>query len=262
MAEVKENKHYVSADYLKKQAQASKNIKTRSYQLMQIATDSQVLDVGCGPATDTIALSDYIGKGGRIVGVDNDPQMIQKANQTIKEQNITKNIQHQVGDAKKLPFADGEFDRVHAERLFQVLPKADGQTVFSELNRVLKSGGRMVLVDTDWASASVCFSDASLERRLINFFGTKMRPNGFAGRDLLALLKSGGYVDVAVEVVPYVTREFSETFFGEWLRAEALKSQAATQQELDRWATELTQKSAEGTYFSCVNIIIAAATKP
>ncbi len=261
MSEVKENKGYVTAEYLKKRAQDSKLIKLRSYELMQIQPDSQVLDVGCGPAIDTIPLSEYIGEGGLVVGVDNDPAMLEKANKEVRERNLTKRIQHIQGNAKKLPFNDGEFDRVHAERLFQVLPKSDAEAVFTELNRVLRGGGRMVLVDTDWGSASVNFSDSALERQLVNFFAAKLRPNGFAGRQLLGLLKDSGYVDVSVEIVPSVHRDFRETPFCEWVPSEALKNAIATREEIDHWKAELAAKTERGTYLSYVNMVIVGGTK-
>jgi ubiquinone/menaquinone biosynthesis C-methylase UbiE len=258
---IKENKSYVTTQYLKKAAQNAKHIKTRSYELMQIQADSQVLDVGCGPAIDTIPLSEFIGKGGCIVGIDNDAGMVEKANQEIKKLKSTKHIEHIEGNAESLPFAEGEFDRVHAERLFQVLPEENTLRVFGELNRVLKGNGRIVLVDTDWGSVSVNYSDSALERRLVTFFASKLRPNGFAGRQLFGLLKEHGYSEVKVEVVPVVHRNFLETPFSEWVPTEALKSKVATREELDRWVAELTEKTARETYFSYVNMVIVAGTK-
>jgi ubiquinone/menaquinone biosynthesis C-methylase UbiE len=261
LSEVKENKGFVSAEYLKRIARDAKQIKARSYELLQLEADSQVLDVGCGPATDTVSLAEYIGDKGRIIGIDTDPNMIEKANLEVKQCNITKNIQHMEGNAQALPFADGEFDRVHAERLLQVLPKSVSAKVFAEMNRVLRSNGRIVLVDTDWGSASVNFNDNELERRLITFFATKMRPNGFAGRELLGLLKESHYKKVTVEVVPFLTWDFSETPFFEWVPTEALKNNVATKKELERWSQELTQKTAQGTFLSCVNMLIVAGNK-
>jgi ubiquinone/menaquinone biosynthesis C-methylase UbiE len=262
MTDVKENKGFVSADYLKKVAQDAKQIKLRSYRLMQIQANSQVLDVGCGPATDTIALSEYIGEGGRIVGVDNDPEMIEKANLEVKQQGLTKRIQHIQANAQSLPFADGEFDRVHAERLFQVLPKSvNSKVVFAEMNRVLASNGKILLADADWGTASVNFSDNELERRLLAFFATRLRPNGFAGRQLFELLKNSGFDDLTIEVIPFLTRDFSETPFCEWLPNEALKNGIATQKEIGNWKAELTQKTEQGNYLSYVNMIIVCGTK-
>ena len=73
------SKNFVNVEWLKELAQETKHIKQKSYELMQIQPDSQVLDVGCGPAIDTIPLSEYIGDEGRVVGVDYDPLMIEVA---------------------------------------------------------------------------------------------------------------------------------------------------------------------------------------
>ena len=201
-----------------------------------------MLDIGCGPAIDTLPMSEFIGAGGRIVGVDNDPAMIKKAVLEVKQRGITKCIRHMQASGQSLPVDDGEFDRVHAERLFQVLTQSiNPKLVFAEMNLVLRSSGRIVLADADWGTASVNFSDNELERRLIAFFAVKLRPNGFAGRQLFELLKSGVYGDLTVEVVPVITWDFSETPFCEWLPDEALKSGVATQKEVDHWKRELTE---------------------
>ncbi len=228
---------------------------------MEIEADSQVLDVGCGPAIDTIALSEYIGDEGRIVGVDNDPEMVKKADAQLAESKVTKNVKHIQADVFSLPFGEGEFDRVHAERLFQVLPKSEAPTVLAEISRVLRTGGRLVVVDTDWGSVSVNFSDIALERRLMSFFATQMRPNGFAGRELLQLFHDYGYVDLVVEVYPYVLRDFSETPFDDWLCTEAAKSKVASEEELSKWRSELTQKTKQGTFLYHVDMIVVAGTK-
>lgn len=79
MTAVTPTKNFVNVEWLKHLAQGTKHIKQRSYELMQIQPSSQVLDVGCGPAIDTIPLLEYIGDKGRIVGVDYDPLMIDTA---------------------------------------------------------------------------------------------------------------------------------------------------------------------------------------
>jgi ubiquinone/menaquinone biosynthesis C-methylase UbiE len=261
MSKVKENKAYVSPEYLKKVAKEVDYIKKRASELMQIKADSQVLDIGCGPASDTISMSEYIGVNGRIVGIDNDPDMVEKANLEVKQRNITKNIVHMQGNAQKLPFTDGEFDCVHAERLLQVLPESASTVVFAELNRVLKRNGRMVLVDSDWGSGSINFSDSLLERRLMEFFATKLRPNGFAGRQLLGLLKNSCFEEVSVEVFPHLARNFKETPFCDWLTREALAHKIASKQEMDMWNQELTEKTVQGAYLSYVSMVIVAGTK-
>jgi len=72
--------NFVNVQWLKNLAQETRHIKHRSYELMKIQSNSRILDIGCGPAVDTIPLSEYIGEQGRIVGIDYDPLMIEVAN--------------------------------------------------------------------------------------------------------------------------------------------------------------------------------------
>jgi demethylmenaquinone methyltransferase/2-methoxy-6-polyprenyl-1,4-benzoquinol methylase len=110
------SKNFVNVEWLKNLAQETKHIKQRSYELMQLQPNSQVLDVGCGPAIDTIPLSERIGESGRVVGVDYDAQMIDAANQELAKTKTTKNVQHIQGNIFNLSFQHAEFDRIHLER--------------------------------------------------------------------------------------------------------------------------------------------------
>lgn len=228
---------------------------------MQIRADSQVLDVGCGPAIDTIPLSEFIGAEGRIVGVDNDPEMLEAANQELIEHKIKKNVKHTLGNIFSLPFQDGEFDRVHAERLFQVFPKKSADQIFKELNRVLRSDGRIVLVDMDLATLSVNFSSDLFERKLVNHFELKMRPNGFAGRQLVDILKKNNYKDVSVELIHHSLGNLTRSYFLNWIISGALDAKIVNREEADRWNQELTRKVEEGTFLAYLTNVLVSGTK-
>ncbi len=256
MHPAKENKSYVTAEYLKKRAQTDQAINAESHQMLQIGKGMKILNVGCGPNTDAAAFFEAVGTGGVVVGVDCDPKMLQQANAATKQY---ANVWHSVGDAHRLPFGDATFDRIYARRLLQVLPPASAPVVFSELWRVLKPGGVVVVMDTDWTSVSINFSNLELERRLTGFFRDHMRPNGLAGRQLLELAHLSGFTDWQTKVVSIAIQEFAESPFGDWLIVEATKAKVATPEELSQWRTELEQKSAQGTLlFHCGTVIVSA----
>jgi SAM-dependent methyltransferase len=56
-------------------------LKQRTYALMRIELGHRVLDVGCGPGTDTIPLARLVGERGQVVGIDHDEAMIAEADQ-------------------------------------------------------------------------------------------------------------------------------------------------------------------------------------
>ena len=258
MQSAKENQSYVTVEFLKKRAQTDREINEESHRMLKIGQGMKVLNVGCGPDTDSASLREAVGLSGLVVGVDLDPKMIKQANSTCAP---SANVLHLVGDAHWLPFEDGKFDGIYARRLLQVLPSASAPIVFAELQRVLKPEGRLVAMDTDWASASVNFSNLELERRLMSFFRDHMRPNGLAGRQLLGLAHSSGLGDVEVKVVSTVIREFAESPFSDWLISEAVKDKVASAEELASWRGELERKTAEQAFLFHVGTVIVSAKK-
>lgn len=258
MPNAKENKSYVTAQYLKKRAHDEDAVNQESYRMLQIEKGNSVLELGCGPGTASSTFCKSAGPAGNVIGLDYDPKMIQQARTTTKRH---PNILALVGDAHRLPFEDEKFDRVYAKRLFQVLPPNSAPILISEMQRVLKPGGVLVLVDTDWTSVSVNFSDFELERRLTNFFRDHMRPNGLAGRQLLAMVQQGGFTNTVAKVMSIVIRDFDETPFNEWLTTEALKAKVATQDEMANWCSELSEKSARQAFLFHVGTVLVSATK-
>ena len=256
------SKNFVNIEWLKNLAEETKHIKQRSYDLLQVQPDSQVLDVGCGPAVDTIPLSGYIGDKGRIVGVDYDPVMVEAADQELAKTKISKRVQHIQGNVFALPFQDGEFDRVHLERFFQVFPKDSADQIFAELNRVLKKNGRIVIVDMDMATLSVNFGDNEFERKLINYFGLKMRPNGYAGRQLIEILRNNDYKEVSVELMPHSFGNLTRKYFMNWIITGALDSKFVTQNQADNWKHELDSRVKEGTFLAYITNVLVTGLKP
>ncbi|MDO8870172.1 MAG: methyltransferase domain-containing protein [Methanobacteriaceae archaeon] len=248
----------VDAQYLQAMAQMLQDLKETSYQMMNLKKDSIVLDVGCGPGVDAYNISQILSAEGRIIGLDNDPQMIKEAENNYNESNL----EFVPGDVKNLPYPDEFFDAVRAERLFQVLPEEfDHTEVLQEMMRVTKNGGAIVLADADWGSASVGYDDYELTNRLLHFFANVCRPNGFSGREFLGLMKRNGLEVVDMESQPVITLDFHETVFGEWLTREALEHDVATPEEMDAWNKDLHEKSEKGEFYSCINMVMVAGIK-
>ena len=258
MQNAQENKSYVTAEYLKKRARDEDAVNQESYRMLHVEEGNRVLEVGCGPSTTSSVFCSAAGLGGLVVGVDCDAGMIKQAKVTSK---CYGNLVHLVGDAHGLPFEDNRFDRVYAKRLFQVLPPTSAPKVFGEMERVLKPGGTLVLVDTDWTSVAVNYSDLEVERRLTGFFRDRMRPNGLAGRQLPEMIQQATFEDLEAKVMSIVIRDFAETPFSDWLESEALKAKLATPQEIQKWRTELEQKTAQQTFLFHVGTVLISGKK-
>jgi ubiquinone/menaquinone biosynthesis C-methylase UbiE len=119
--------------------------RKRALALANIRNGESVLEVAVGTGLTFQELLKANSKG-QTVGVDLTPAMLEKAKR--KAQKVGHDhYELAVGDAYHLEFPDHHFDLLMNNYMFDLLPEADFSRVLSEFRRVLKPGGRIVLVN-------------------------------------------------------------------------------------------------------------------
>ena len=109
-----------------------------------------VLDVGCGTGSLAIIAKRRVGPGGSVVGIDPSPPMVERASR--KAQRARVDVTFEVGIAESLSFTDARFDVVLSTVMLHHLPRQARREAVSEMRRVLKPGGRLLVVDFAGAS--------------------------------------------------------------------------------------------------------------
>jgi phosphatidylethanolamine/phosphatidyl-N-methylethanolamine N-methyltransferase len=105
------------------------------------AIGGRVLDVGVGTG---LSLSDY-SPTTRLHGVDISLPMLRKAQERVRELNLTNVESLSVMDAKHLAFGDEVFDAVVAQYVITAVPEPEA--TLTDFVRVLKKGGELILVN-------------------------------------------------------------------------------------------------------------------
>jgi ubiquinone/menaquinone biosynthesis C-methylase UbiE len=248
----------IDPTYLRRVAQspAIRSIKDHAYELLNLQPGESVLDLGCGPAIDTIALSALVGVNGRVVGIDSDPAMVAEADRAASKQAVS--VRHETGSASALRFGNEEFDACFSDRLFQHMPWAECVTVVREIRRVLKRGGRTVLIDTDWGTLSIAAPDPFLERRIVKEHAVGFA-HPFAGRHLYGLLKTAGFHKLAIETFDLqLSPEGLEFLLAPTLTRAVMKG-IITQDEARSWSAGLQTTGQYGLFFAHVATVMASA---
>jgi ubiquinone/menaquinone biosynthesis C-methylase UbiE len=229
---------------------------------MRTQPGQKVLDVGCGPGTDTIPLAQCVGSLGQVIGVDYDAEMITEADQRALNAGVSAWVTHKRADAMALPFESNLFDACRSERLFQHLP--DPAKALSEMTCVTKSGGWVDVLDTDWGTLSADASDTEIERRLMRAKAERM-VDGYSGRQLYRLFKQQGLADVSAQVCSLHLTDYAlaRRVIGlDNVEREALALNIVTAQELERVHVYREQANTEGRFFSSGSLILASGRKP
>ncbi len=143
---------------------------------------SVVADLGCGTGQLAAGLAPYVRQ---VIAVDGSPAMLEAAKRRLGE---TANVSLRAGELARLPIQDGACDAAMLMLVLGYLSEIDG--VLGELARILKPGGRVVIVDL------LPHDREEVARRL------DQRVMGFDPRALVARLESRGFAGAMARPIP------------------------------------------------------------
>jgi ubiquinone/menaquinone biosynthesis C-methylase UbiE len=117
----------------------------KTVDLAQLRPGETVLDVGCGTGTLALVAKERVGATGRVYGIDPGPKQLAQARLKAVKAGLA--IDFQQGVIEQLAFPDQSFDVVLSTLMMHHLPDDLKRQGLSEIVRVLKPGGRLVVVD-------------------------------------------------------------------------------------------------------------------
>ncbi len=132
--------------------------------LAGIRAGERVLEVACGTGRATVDLARAVGPTGRLDAVDLTAAMWQKACEKIERLGLLQRVEFRTGNARQLPFAEGTFDVLYNAYMFDLVPAEQFGPILVEFRRVLKPGGRLVLVNMSKSKTGKTVYESIYER--------------------------------------------------------------------------------------------------
>ncbi len=118
--------------------------RERAADRAELAPGDAALDVCCGTGDLSLELARRVSPGGRVVGCDFSEPMLDLAREKATERGAAA-VRFEWADALQLPYDDGRFDAVTVG--FGVRNFADRDQGLREMSRVLRQGGRLVILE-------------------------------------------------------------------------------------------------------------------
>lgn len=115
--------------------------------LAALADGEHVLEVACGTGRATVVLARSVGHTGKVEALDLTEAMLHQARHKVQTLGLSERVAFRAGDANHLPYADGTFDVLYNSYMFDLLAVGQFGPILTEFRRVLKPGGRLVLVN-------------------------------------------------------------------------------------------------------------------
>ena len=168
--------------------------------------DGEILEIGCGTGLVTTELA----KVGKVTSVEPSSSMLEKARGRIKRYNLEDKVCFIQDRAESLPLPSTQFDAIVMSYVLRYIKPQALETVASEITRVLKPGGRLLLADLHLPLTGAfpkgigrtnpnymvlgilaIYDPASLARYIENF-GFKFRSLQYYPLSFLLILSYGG----------------------------------------------------------------------
>jgi arsenite methyltransferase len=220
----------------------------------------RMLDAGSGPGFLTRSLAEAVGPEGRVVGLDASEPFVGIARARCADLAWAEFVQ---GDLRALQLEDGAFDAAVCTQVLEYIPEVDAAV--GQLFRVLRPGGRLLLVDTDWRGALVWHSaDQARMARVLGAWEAHCA-DPVLPRTLAPALRRAGFTVEHRQVLTILNPELHEDTYSHGMisliRAFVTRH-GFDAAEAEAWEAEQRELGRRDEYFFAIARFVFLARRP
>ena len=237
------------------QRPAVQTLKAWALDQLAPADGETAVDVGSGTGEDVVRFAKLVGPDGRAIGVEPSAGFRAEAVRRAAEANV----EFVDGYAGALPFEAESVDVLRSERVLQHV--ADPAGAVQDMARVLRPGGRIALIDTDWSTAIVHPADPAVLQRMVDYFLADSA-NPYSGRRLRGLLAGAGLEITGETAATWIeTQEGARQGFVSMMHLTSLEAGIITRAEAEAFAQGIADAADRGAFHLSLTMYAVSARK-
>lgn len=227
---------------------------------LDLQAGEHVLDIGCGPGFLAADMAARVGPAGQVRGIDFSEPMLDMARRRCRELEWASFLG---AFASELPYVNERFDVAVAVQVYGYLHDLDHAV--AELYRVLRPGGRALILDTDWDSLVWQAADRGRMQRVLAAWG-QHQAHPDLPRLLTPLLRRAGFEILDRAVFPLFNPDYREDAYSHGLMEAILDFvpglEGLDEAEVHAWAAEQRTLGERGGFFFSLNRYLFLVRRP
>jgi demethylmenaquinone methyltransferase/2-methoxy-6-polyprenyl-1,4-benzoquinol methylase len=125
---------------------AEQPMRAKGLERLAARSGERILEIGFGTGHCLVELARAVGPGGRVHGIDISDSMTSLSRTLLEKADLADRVELICGDAEQMPYPDGSLDGVFSSFTLELFDTPAIPTVLGECRRVLRPGGRLVVV--------------------------------------------------------------------------------------------------------------------
>ena len=232
--------------------------REETLRLLALKPGEAVIDIGCGPGFLCESMAALVGPAGSVLGIDASQDLIDLSSRRNPHAWLT----YAKGDAAALDVPDESFDVAVCTQVLEYVPDAD--RALKEMHRVLRPGGRALIVDTDWDGVVWHTADPARMAKVMRAWEAHCADPRLP-RTLVPRLAAAGFRLDGVSGWSIVNTSLHDQAYGRGLLSLIQdfvgRQKTVPEDELAAWAAEQRALSDAGKYFFSTTRFFFRATK-
>ena len=230
---------------------------------LRASAGESILDLGSGPGFLACELAQEVGATGRIVAVDISPRHELDRLKADRGRR-TRRTGGDLGGRRDRACVCRRGLRGRCLDAGHRVPRRTGRRAKSTI-RVLRPGGRLVIIDTDWDSLVWAATDRRRAARIAAAWNEHL-PDPYLPRSLAPRLHAAGFEVGEIRIVPILNTAYDATTFSyniaPLIAAFVPGRGGVSEDDATEWLNDLAELQHQGRYFFSINRYLFAASRP